>query len=73
MYTEPNATDFMTKYENVKKLSLKMKNDVSKERPDCGQILEEFQSSCTLNKVSEEMIQNYNSYVYKLINNDEYL
>ncbi len=38
-YTKPNATDFMTKYENVKKLSLKMKNDVFVERLDCEQIL----------------------------------
>ncbi len=49
-----------------------MKNDVSFKRPDCEQILKEFQSSCTLNKVSEEMIQKYNSFVYKLINNDDH-
>ncbi len=62
----------MTKYENVKKLCFKMKNDVPDERPDCEQILKEIHSFCALNKVSEEMIQNYNSYVYKLINNDEH-
>ncbi len=43
----------MTKYENVKKLSLKMKNDVFDERPDCEQILNEIQSFCSLNKENE--------------------
>ncbi len=56
-----------------------MKNEEFDERPDYEKILEEIQSFCTLNKESEEMNQNYNSYVCKLIkhftlnhSNDDY-
>ena len=67
----------MTKYENVKKLCLKMKNDVFDERPDCEQILEdknlwflsaqEFNPRNELERVLNSNQNINNSYVFKLL------